>query len=1076
MKKFGLLATSAIGSAALFSLAFAAPAYAQGTAVQDEEAEEQVTPQGEVEAEGDQALAEEEADDQAITVTGSRIRRPTLDSNVPITSVSPDDIIEGNVNVGDALNDLPSLRSTFSQANSTRFIGTAGLNFLDLRGLSPERTLVLVNGRRHVGSSAGDFRVDVNTIPEDLIERIDIITGGSSAVYGADAVAGVVNFVLKRDFDGFRLRGQAGVSSRGDRGIQFISGTAGRNFADGRGNVAVNVEYVNAEPYYYADREDFTGAFGGPCGFQLAEPTAGEPATGDDTPDNQFFCGLRSTAISTGGLINALNPSILIGGVPTAVACTNATLAPGGANAAIGAARCVNPGTPLGQLRQFSFGANSQLNESILSTDLRPFGAGFSVGGLGATVSETGQLAPGLDRFSANLVARFDVSDFFRPFLEAKYVHLRSLQEGQATFFQGSIPGFFGGGANLRCNNPFLPAQALAQLQAVGRCANVNTGTILISRFNTDFGGRGEINKRDTYRFLAGFEGDFNEDWRYEVSFNYGRTDAFLLNQNDLYLFDENGNDAGFLLAANAVKNGSGQIVCAVNADADTTNDAPGCIPINLFGQQAFTPEQLAFINTNTFLDETQSQYNAVAFVNGDLSQLFELPGGPVRFVLGAEYRRETAHSVPDEVSAAGRTFFNAFAEFDPPAFEVKEAFGEIEIPFLRDRPFFHELTLTGAARYSDYNKGAGQVGSTFTYNVNGTWAPIPDIRLRANYSKSVRVPTPGDLFSPQTQGFAFVQDPCDVLFINAGPNRAANCVAIGLPATGIVNTPVRTQTIGFTSGGNPLLSEETGRSLTLGAIFQPRFVPGLSITVDYYDITVDNLIATLGAAQILNLCFDQTTIDNQFCAQITSGREQDNPATPDVNETGFFSDFDNVLTAGGVNFAKFVARGVDVDVAYRRTFSNGHRLSLRGIATYVLERTNFTNPTDPTFGNRILSELGDPVFSANFAVGYGIGNLDLRYSLNYIGRQTISTYEATNEFEGRPPTNADILPQEFYPDIFYHAARVQYKVNDKYRMYFGVDNITDRKPPLGSYGVGAGSAIFDNVGRYFYVGAQIDF
>ena len=179
-----------------------------------------------------------------------RARAPAPDHliNVPIVSVTAEDLTsQGDVNIGDALNDLPSLRSTFSQANSTRFIGTAGVNVLDLRGLGISRTLVLVNGRRHITSFVGDYIVDTNTIPTDLLERVDVITGGSSSVYGSDAVAGVVNFVLRRDFDGIRLRGQGGVSQQGDRGIQFVSLTAGRNFWDDRANIAINLEYVNSE-------------------------------------------------------------------------------------------------------------------------------------------------------------------------------------------------------------------------------------------------------------------------------------------------------------------------------------------------------------------------------------------------------------------------------------------------------------------------------------------------------------------------------------------------------------------------------------------------------------------------------------------------------------------------------------------------------------------------------------------------------------------------------------------------------------------------------------------------------------
>ena len=217
------------------AVAFASPAFAQG-----EQPAPQTTPlpgqpqpncpvngpgsaadncvSGEVETESGQPVTKE--DSGAIVVTGTRIQRPNLQSPVPITSVGQDELVnQGQASVGDALNDLPALRSTFSQQNSGRFIGTAGQNFLDLRGLGSERTLVLVNGRRHVTSSAGDFRVDVDNIPQDLLERVDVVTGGQSAVYGSDAIAGVVNFILKRNFEGFRIRGQAGVSSRGDRPV-----------------------------------------------------------------------------------------------------------------------------------------------------------------------------------------------------------------------------------------------------------------------------------------------------------------------------------------------------------------------------------------------------------------------------------------------------------------------------------------------------------------------------------------------------------------------------------------------------------------------------------------------------------------------------------------------------------------------------------------------------------------------------------------------------------------------------------------------------------------------------------------
>jgi len=1079
MRRSFAFALSSVSFAAL-ALAAASPAYAQGAAGETPDPACANLPEGEardncISGEVEIESGQDVKDDDAIVVTGSRIRSPNIASPVPVTSVSAEDLTsQGDVNIGDALNDLPAIRSTFSQANSTRFIGTAGVNLLDLRGLGVSRTLVLVNGRRHVTYSPGDFLVDVNTIPTDLIERVDVITGGSSAVYGSDAVAGVVNFVLKRDFEGVKLRGQAGVSSRGDRGIQSVSVVAGKNFFDDRANLAVNLEYVNAEPLYFTQRDSLTGAFSGRSQFQLAEPTIGEPQSGDGVPDNQFFSSVRNATISDGGTlvaggVNAVAP----GARGFETSCQNPALT------AILAGRCLNFGTPLGQPRIFRFDAAGNLVQDIPSLDFRPFGSGNIISSPtstvpGSTLRNTGQLAPGLDRYTANLLFNFEVSPAFKPFVEAKFARVDALQEGQPSFFQGTFPGFFGGGRGLRCDNPFLTAVNITQLQTAGRCLTgaTSTETLPVSRFNVDFGGRGQVIRRDTYRIVGGVTGEFNGDWSYEAILNYGRLKSSLDALNDLRLFDLDGNPDGFLLASDPVRNSSGQIVCRINGDADTTNDNPACVPINVFGEDRPSQAALDFVNTTSEVDSKAAQLNAVAFVSGDTSQLFEFPGGPARFVVGGEYRKETASQTADALSASGGTFFNAFADFDPPALKVWEAFGELQLPLLRDLPFAHELTVTGAARYSNYNTAAD---TTFAYNINGTYAPIRDLRFRANKSKSVRVPTLGDLFSPAAQNFNFVSDPCDILFIGTGsPNRAANCAALGVP-TGFINTVARTQTIEILSGGNPNLEEETGKSLTVGAVFTPSFVRGLSFTVDFYKIKVENLIATLTAQTILNQCVDLPSTSNQFC-QLINARQTDNPATPE-NETGLLAS--PALLSSGINFARQEANGIDLEMAYRRTFTNGHRFNLRAIATRVLKRNNFVSPTDPNFADRQLSELGDPQWAANANITYGIGNFDLRYSANYIGKQTIGAYENYFGLQGRPPQNADSTREVFYPDVLYHAVRLNFRLpaqgEEKFNFYVGADNVFDTKPPLGLLGVGAGDP-FDSVGRYFYAGASVTF
>jgi outer membrane receptor protein involved in Fe transport len=255
----------------------------------------------------------EEANADVMLVTGSRISRTTRDASVPITTLSATELLQnGTVQIGDRLALLPQFRPNLTSQNSGRFIGTAGLSILDLRGQGTARTLVLQNGLRHVSSQPGQQTVDVSTIPVDLIERVDIVTGGNSSVYGSDAVAGVVNFVMKRDFEGLKGRAQAGISSRGDSAQYLVTLTGGTNFNEGRGNIALSLEYNKSDPLFFADRPN-TGAVTGRSQFQLVQDTSvtgpnntAEPAAGDGIPDTQFISGIKNIGISTGGAITSV--------------------------------------------------------------------------------------------------------------------------------------------------------------------------------------------------------------------------------------------------------------------------------------------------------------------------------------------------------------------------------------------------------------------------------------------------------------------------------------------------------------------------------------------------------------------------------------------------------------------------------------------------------------------------------------------------------------------------------------------------------------------------------------------------
>lgn len=1076
-RKSAFSTTTCLATAAIAMMATATSAQAQDAAPAD-------SAEACADANDNGVCDKDEKADIVVVGTGSRLTRPTLSSPVPLTSVTPGELSDGgDVSLGDALNDLPSLRSTYSQGNSTRFIGTAGLSLLDLRGLGISRTLVLVNGKRHITASPGDYLVDINTIPVDLLDRIDIVTGGNSAIYGSDAVAGVVNFVMKRNFDGFIVRGQGGTTQRGDRGNYFVSATFGKNFADGRGNIAVSGEYARAEPLYFRDRDDLAGAYSGRCQFNAVEPTAGEPFGTDGIFDNEFVCGVKNGSISDAGTIGGLSAS-----------------------------------------NYLRFNDQGQL---YVDTATRNFSAGGSanlIGSNGSSLRNTGIMAAGAQRYSGNILAHYDFSDAVRFFVEGKYVRIKANQEGQPTFIASATfaPTWF-------CDNGFLSGQNYTTFRGFGICGTatgaaipgspgVNRGvagqTFPLTRFNIDLGGRGETHVRETYRIVAGFDGTFNDDWKYELSVNYGELRTSMNAINVARIRNDAGTAPdGLALAVDAVVapvgytgtnfvlNDAGQqVICRVNF---ASNTRPDCVPVNLFGQYRSDPRALAFSNGTAQRNEKATQFVASANVAGDLSQLFELPGGPIGFVIGGEYREETASSEWDAASRNGAFFFNRFQNFNPPKFTVKEAYAEIDLPLLKDLPFAKELSVRGAGRVSDYNTTTGTV---WAWNIDGIYAPVEDIRFRVAYATSVRAPTQSDLFFPTTQSFAFIADPCDSINISGNPNRVANCAAAGVPttytaavvsacvgtvATGPLGSPwanctARTSSTGFVQGGNPTLVAERGKSLTIGAVMEPRFIPGLSITVDYYRIEVTSLIAALGAQTIINLCYDSPTgIGNAYCATVNR-----DPTT------GLF--IQPAVISGGVNFARQVTKGIDVDISYRKTFDNGHRVTFRGIATRVMILDNYIDPVNPQLPGRQLGELGDPIWAANASINYDFGPIDVNYSARYIGKQVIGNWEDQHQYTGLCPTtgitgfsgrtcvpgqlaildpaNNDRFKEVYYPGVIYHNIRVNFEIADKkYNFYIGIDNFMDKKPPFGLLGT-AGGDPYETLGRFMYAGFKATF
>ncbi|HEX8124128.1 MAG TPA: TonB-dependent receptor [Allosphingosinicella sp.] len=1125
MRKFGLLGTSALGSFTFIglSIALATPAFAQTTPADDDTAarvpEGQSEPEIESGVDATAGAQGESAESGTITVTGSRIRRPNLESNVPITSLGGEEFFQqGNNNIGDMLNELPQLRSTFGQQNAGRFLGTTGLNLLDLRGLGTQRTLVLVNGRRHVPADILNNGVspDVNTIPNDLVERVDIVTGGNSAIYGSDAIAGVVNFILRRDFEGLQVRGHAGISGYGAGGNQYVSAMYGMNFGGDRGNITLHGEYAHQERLYGQDvpflrqvdgflvqdvdirciDANGDGDFNDTASPFFENGPSCDPLVSknnsDGIPDRAFFRDIRAANINQFAQI----------------AFAQRAAQPGGPQCGVGLRNSPNNG-PLGTPYSciFFFSPDGQTLTQQTGTRVGSGPIGSFIGGNGQTGREGVLLTvlPFQERYNANLLAHFTVSDAFEPFVEAKYVRVNTQgQNSSPVFVQGST--LDANRERIRLDNPFLtPAirQQIANLTlayntvpssaaqtnplTATQIANIANGSFRfpIQKFFTDLGSRDERSQRETFRAVVGARGTFNDDWSYEISANYGKVkeDTTILGNVDLgrllFALDAGRANPNAPITCRASFDPAARIDFNGVGDTQLAADIAACVPFNPFGS---SPEQnaaaRAYITRDTTAQATLNQLVLSAFGSGDTSEWFELPGGPVRFAAGLEYRREKLFYEQDPFVSGGFSFYNAIPTFDSDRFDVKEAYAEIQIPILKDTPFFEELSVNAAGRVADYG---GSVGKVFAYNAGAEWSPIRDIRFRANYGRSVRAPNLTETAFPQSQNFApGFQDPCRPQNIGQGsPSRATNCAAaLGATLADPAFQALPNYSVNFFSGSNPDLVEETSDSWTIGTIIQPRFVPGLSVSVDYYKITVDKVINTPSFQTVANGCYDLPDLNNQFCALF---QRYFGPAPgPNLEITGQILDVDAVISP--LNFASLKREGIDFEVAYRRNLGANTSLSGRLIYSHQLTNSNFQSPSNPNFENRLLQELGDPKDEFQFNLDLKHGPFTLGYEANYIGKQVVNLYEDFFEVPGActpqscPPNDLDYADIRFYPSVLYHDLRFAWDVSKQHQFYVGVDNITNRNPPLGLTGVGAGSGIYSIRGRNFYAGFRARF
>ncbi len=789
--------------------------------------------------------AQDDDDDPGdlIIVTGSRIPRQDLEANSPITIIDAEEFqFAGNSTVERVLNQLPQVvPGASSQSNNPG----AGFATIDLRGLGNQRTLVLVNGRRWIpaDNSAGFGGTDVNTIPAGLVERVEVVTGGASAVYGSDAIAGVVNFITRDNFEGLEFNAQFDLLDEGDGETYDFSVLGGMNFDDGRGNITFFAEYYTQTQVLAKDR-DFT--------FFDCDDGAGDLSNRGD-----FTCGPPGgdgrDVLRRGGSSRIPEGRISGGGF---------TLPDGSTAGSI-------LFLPDGNVRERS-GVTDVFNFAPFTNIQIP-----------------------LDRYTISGTIDYEIDDNIEFYSEALFVNTQS----QGRLAPTPLAEQFEISVDI---NPFL-TEAAKDVIRTSNNYNPATGTYTGSLFRRmlESGAREENFTTNAYRFVGGFRGEFGdffggwlEDWRWDVYYMFGRTELTDVQLGNIQL---SRSQQGLLLAEDA----NGNIVCQ--------NQANGCVPLNFFGEGNFTPEMVNFATIQSLaVGNTQTEV-----VSGTLAgSLFELPSGAVQVAGGFEYREESADFTPDPVAASGDIDgFNAAGDPLDGGFNVWELYVETKIPVITDLPYAKLVSIDGGVRYSDYST----VGRVVTFKGGGEWQINDEYRVRGLFQRAIRAPNVIELFGPQVNGFPQVDDFCDSSQSPVSNGLADLCIAQGVPAAffgpdALAVNPEGTFSqedpqIETLTGGNPNLEEETSNTWTIGAVLQPSFIEGLSLTVDWYNINLQNAVSQAGGSSqgVFDLCAASNNVNSFFCGLI--------PRRSDGNAQGVLSLNENV--------SSFQTSGLDVSLNY---------------------------------------------------------------------------------------------------------------------------------------------------------------
>lgn len=954
-----------------------------------------------------EAQADDLADaEDAIVVTGTRLNNPNLEQSSPVAVVTAEQIALRQANVVEEfLREIPGVVPSIGQNVNN---GNGGSTFVNLRGVGANRNIALLNGTRVVPAGlAGVTNLDV--IPVALLERVDVLTGGAGAVYGADAISGVINFITKQDFSGLDLSVTNNITEEGDGSIFRADLTLGANFDDGRGNAVLSVGYTDRNAVFQGDR----------------------PFSQDNISSISGNAGGSSTTV----------PSVI-----------------------------VVPGTTGGTL-QISPDGNS----------LVPFDRPFNF-------NPFNLLQLPQEQFRIYGSARYEISDSIEAYAEALFV-----QNTTQTTIAPS--GSFRNVLQTPLNNPFLNDGIRNQICGLDTSAATPGVQPLFSQSECDAAGATQAGPT-----LA--DGSVNPDFR-QIGLDFGRRFVeFGTRDNQLQtrLFQIKAGVRGDLFSnlkwdvlgaygesdLREAQSGNGtlsrlqQSLLAVSP-SECLDPTGGCVPIDLFGPVgSLTPANQAFLDVGNFSSTFTTLAQVQGFITGDVGFALPWAAEPVGIVLGGEFREYTAGTAsdlltqtPDEVLGNGAAAPNAVGSYD-----VYEAFGELNIPIISDRPLFEDLSLILGGRVSEYST----TGTEFTWRAGANYSPFSGLTFRGGFERVTRAPNIGELFAPQVTGLGnFDFDPCAGAAPLNNANLAAICLAQGAPQNSLGQIIVDPAgQVNVTGGGNPNLGAEDADTYTIGAIIQPDFIPGLSITVDYYNILITGAISSPTVGDIISACFGTTAANTPL---VISAASASDPACTGIQRSGVTGNlFGSAAEAPGLpqilsNLGRIQTDGIDLVVNYS-TDLDFARLNLNFNGNWTNSSTFQATPSaidrECVGFFSINCTSIQPEFSFNQRTTLSFEDVDVSLFWRYIDGVQVEP-----EVQGNFLPEFETIDAEHYFDL-----TTRWQATDNFQLTVAVINLFDNQPPFVGSNIGATAfnsgntfpSTFDPLGRRFSVTGRITF